>query len=269
MTKKVVNFIKNFFSRFTFQVSRCQAFTLAEVLITLGIIGVVASLTIPVLKDKFEKQATIEGYKKAYSTLQNAVKMSEVENGTIDSWNFPTNHGDTTQGMQFFNTYLAPYLSITKSCGTGSGCWISSKKPNGDICGSVGLTSSSYFKYILIDGMTLSIYNYGYFNNPATLRGIGVFIDLNGAKKPNMLGKDVFSFVLVENAAGTYNPGVGDTAGRIKIGGFYPDGYGLNLRGGSYPYRGCGKDVTYDFAGAYCGMKIIQDGYQIKDDYPW
>lgn len=260
---------KGFFSPSMFHGSRFQAFTLAEVLITLGIIGVVASLTIPVLVDKFEKQATIEGYKKAYSTLQNAVKMSEAENGTIDGWDFPTTAGDTTQGMQFFDTYLAPYLSISKSCGTSSGCWISSKKPNGDIYTSSGLTSVSNIKYVLNDGMALSIYNYGYFLAPTTLRGLNIYVDINGAKNPNTFGKDVFSFVLVENAASPYNAGSGNIVSNIKMGGLYPDGYGLNINGPSYTYRGCGKDVVFSSAGSFCGMKIIQDGYKIKEDYPW
>ena len=55
------------------------AFTLAEVLITLGIIGVVAALTMPTLITKYQKKATAAKLKNAYSTLQNAVLMSSRE----------------------------------------------------------------------------------------------------------------------------------------------------------------------------------------------
>ena len=49
-----------------------SAFTLAEVLITLGIIGVVAAMTLPVLTQKYQKMVLKNQYKKVYSTLSQA-----------------------------------------------------------------------------------------------------------------------------------------------------------------------------------------------------
>ena len=243
---------------------KTTGFTLAEVLITLGIIGVVASLTIPVLMDKFEKQATIEGYKKAYSTLSNAVKMSETENGTIDGWDFPKTPDDNNELLAFLKVYILPYLSISKKCELATGCFASRKTPYGT---QVGVPSS--VQYVLNDGTAIAFYNIGFAHAPTTAGKISIFVDINGSKKPNIMGKDVFSFLLAPKAATYYNGGNGDLARNVKIGGVYPDGSGVNINGIHYQYRGCGKDVTYGSAGAYCGMKIIQDGYQIKDDYPW
>ena len=62
------------------------AFTLAEVLITLGIIGVVAAMTMPVLMQKYKEQATITRVKKFYSVFSQAYTMAVNENGTIDTW---------------------------------------------------------------------------------------------------------------------------------------------------------------------------------------
>lgn len=265
MTKRTTNFIKNFFSSFIFHASRYRAFTLAEVLITLGIIGVVASLTIPVLMDKFEKQATIEGYKKAYSTLQNAVRMSETENGTIDSWDFPTTISDNNQSIQFANTYLLPYLSISKKCELSYNCFVRPNRPDGI---STGILSP--VQYILNDGTAIELINLGYSFLPTNAGRLSIYVDINGMRKPNTVGKDAFVFVLVQKSADRYNAGSGDITGNVKAGGIYPDGYGLDITSPTkYQYRGCGKDVDYGYAGAYCGMKIIQDGYQIKDDYPW
>ena len=50
------------------------AFTLAEALITLGIIGVVAAITIPMLYSKYQKLVIEEGLKKTYSDLANLIK---------------------------------------------------------------------------------------------------------------------------------------------------------------------------------------------------
>lgn len=65
---------------------RKNGFTLAEVLITLGIIGVVAAMTIPTLMQTQRKIATQFALKKFYSQRSNAIKPSEVENGVVDKW---------------------------------------------------------------------------------------------------------------------------------------------------------------------------------------
>ncbi len=59
-----------------------SGFTLAEVLITLTIIGVVAAITLPNLLANKAKQETAEGAKKTFSTLEQAVARAEVDNGT-------------------------------------------------------------------------------------------------------------------------------------------------------------------------------------------
>ena len=56
--------------------SNKKAFTLAEVLITLTIIGVVSAITIPNLKNKVDTYTYRSGLKKAYSILKNAHRLS-------------------------------------------------------------------------------------------------------------------------------------------------------------------------------------------------
>lgn len=64
-----------------------KAFTLAEVLITLGIIGIVAALTLPSVITKYQKKQTVAQLKKAYSTISQALVTSQYENGNISEWN--------------------------------------------------------------------------------------------------------------------------------------------------------------------------------------
>ena len=66
-----------------------KGFTLAEVLITLGIIGVVAALTIPTLVQKYDERATVVKVKQFYSDFSEAYKLAVIENGTIDTWGLP------------------------------------------------------------------------------------------------------------------------------------------------------------------------------------
>ena len=61
-------------------------FTLAEVLITLGIIGVVAAMTIPTLMSTFAKQRTETQLKTFYSRINQTIKMSIADNGDPDGW---------------------------------------------------------------------------------------------------------------------------------------------------------------------------------------
>lgn len=93
-----------------------SAFTLAEVLITLGIIGVVAALTITSLVTRYQKKQTVVQLKKAYSRLLNAFETAEAEYGPISSWpetyinnTFEEYHG--YENTTFVDKYLMPQLA--------------------------------------------------------------------------------------------------------------------------------------------------------------
>lgn len=61
-----------------------KAFTLAEVLITLGIIGVVAAMTLPTINAKYKEKVMVTQLKKTYSEFENALKMYAAQNGCSD-----------------------------------------------------------------------------------------------------------------------------------------------------------------------------------------
>ena len=85
-----------------------QAFTLAETLITLGIIGIVAAMTMPALIANYQKKELLTRIKKTYSTFTNAVNLALAEAGTPDNITvvFDTSQTSlqTTERMQkYFN----------------------------------------------------------------------------------------------------------------------------------------------------------------------
>lgn len=93
-----------------------SAFTLAEVLITLGIIGVIAALTIPALFEHHQKIVTATKVKKFYSDINNAVRMSSVENGDVNTW-LPERHVEEysyDDNLQYLSTYILPYIKYSK-----------------------------------------------------------------------------------------------------------------------------------------------------------
>ena len=100
-------------------------FTLAEVLITLTIIGVIAALTIPTLMKKYEEQQILTGVKAAYSILQNAVKMSIAENGPMSEWGLNDAWENYNGHKNLSERFIVPYLKIASVCEAN---WTNSNK---------------------------------------------------------------------------------------------------------------------------------------------
>ena len=94
---------------------RMTAFTLAEVLITLAIIGIVAALTIPGLMTNYKKHKIESKLSKAVSTINQVIKQSEAENGEMETWD------KTLTPVQYIDKYIRPYVKINQICeGQGS-----------------------------------------------------------------------------------------------------------------------------------------------------
>ena len=102
-----------------------KAFTLAEVLITLGIIGVVAALTMPALIQKHQEQVAVNKLKKFYSTFSQAYLMAVNEYGTFDNWGLGGPEDDAEDDNKYSTDYIdridkffdmmKPYLKIIHS----------------------------------------------------------------------------------------------------------------------------------------------------------
>ena len=100
-----------------------KAFTLAEVLITLGIIGVVAAMTIPNLIAKLDHNGKISKLRKAQSIINQAIKLSVNENGDYEGWD------NTLRTKDYVQTYLAPYMKIAVWCDTAQKCGYKTANP--------------------------------------------------------------------------------------------------------------------------------------------
>lgn len=161
------------------------AFTLAEVLITLGIIGIIAEITIPTLYSNMVEQQTVGVLKKEYSVFSQAYAMAVQANGTPDTWITSTTVGDPTSGMNIYNN-LAPYLKVSKNCGFGPGCLPVPFAPLDD-----SDTSQGFVKFQLVDGTIVYLRSWG-----GAIDVGPIWVDVNGFKGPNQKGKDLFYFIL-------------------------------------------------------------------------
>ena len=176
--------------------SRLAAFTLAEVLITLGIIGVVAAMTMPSLITAKQEKATISIIKKNYSIFANALLMAQNDNGELYTWGI-TKDAD---GLNLVSSNLKPYLKIIEDCGVGekSDCAPGDNGKFKDLTGrkrTEDFSSSDYYSFRLNDGTAVAIQ----LKTKAECISfesscMNFYIDTNGKKYPNTLGKDIFYF---------------------------------------------------------------------------
>lgn len=179
-----------------------KAFTLAEVLITLGIIGVVAALTIPVLIQNADERATVTALKKTYSVLSSAYSLAVQDNGTPDTW------GLTTHPPML--SILAPYLNVSKDCTDGSkGCfptgtpyvYLASSLGNDGIYDNWGTSPRLRLNDgTMIQGQAASSTCGWSIGSSISLKNVCgyYFVDINGDKSPNQWGKDTFWFWLTK-----------------------------------------------------------------------
>lgn len=96
-----------------------KGFTLAEVLITLGIIGIVATLTLPNLIHSYKKVETETRIARFYSTINNAIALSEIDNGKVETWERMPSDVDLREA--WLDKYLFPYLKYKQYENKGSG----------------------------------------------------------------------------------------------------------------------------------------------------
>ena len=227
------------------------AFTLAEVLITLGIIGIIAAMTLPMLIASYKKQEVEVRLKKFYSTFSNALLLSVAENGEMEYWDFPEEQNNGEQMSAFVNKYLFPYFTGIKECSYED-------STSGSICTQISnhLEPGDYYRhpvYIFMDGGCFSILKGGGNENQGMMH---IKYDINCLGKPNESNKDMFDFAVSFEEGKSF---------KFKAGG--ADTFNATTR--EQLMRSCINAESSPHSNAACAALIQYDGWQIKDDYPY
>ncbi len=234
-------------------------FTLAEVLITLGVIGVVAALTLPSVVADYRNEQTAVKLEHAYSVVAQALVAAQAEHGDMQSWDFGYTYGADISTVShitvlndFANKYFKPYVKYAKDYGYKSftqlgydGVYTPINKTKMNQAG---------YSIILSDGTFLMIYlgtgcdNKDEYGNctQRSFRNIVFRVDTNGFNPPNVSGRD--SFIMSID---------------LQTHKFTMHNYGMGPR--SYYKNYCSSDIDSQV----CGYLIMMDGWKIKDDYPW
>ena len=172
-------------------------FTLAEVLITLGIIGIVAALTMPMLIAEYRNKAYVTQLHKTCNELQQGFRMLLADENTSDLVD-----AGLTNSTNMKN-FLKTYFKLVDTCdnGVNAPCFADDyKNINGVLFtpvnkntwggGACGITSSG--ASFCLD---VPVWNSSTYADITTTSG-NVFIDVNGLKGPNKIGRDAFYLVL-------------------------------------------------------------------------
>ncbi len=227
-----------------------KGFTMAEVLITLGILGVVIAMTLPALIGKYQKIVATTQLKKIYNVIYNAYLMSVETNGESEGWLYPMiKEGATVNKEQvefFYKLYFAPFINFK---------------------------SSSYKRYKVynFNGETTNIekqqrIGYGYFvRNPdgmcmilwANNQYMVFTADLNCEKAPNVAGKDVFDILELYWQ--------GDKTLVVPWLSYINNG----TRTRSDLIESCKSQNYANGVPGTCFTLFVYDGMEFKKDYPW
>lgn len=218
---------------------RGKAFTLAEVLITLGIVGVIAALTLPNLIANYQKKVTATKLKKVYSTFYNAYNSAELEYGSSENWNYPQETENFTV-EDFWNTYFAPYIKTEKYTRSYNG-----KNLNGGSAGLIGNGFARGTRLQTNDGVCVFMWNNNQF--------IDIAVDINCATLPNVVGKDIFDIT------------------ELYWGGkkFKLPSLPKNAQQRQNDINSCASHNYAGGAPSKCFGVFVYDNWEFKEDYPW
>lgn len=229
-------------------------FTLSEVLITLGIIGIVAAMTLPNIIAKYKQSVMVNQLKKAYSVMSQAMLFTVQKDGDLTSLNVRDYSQESINNWYKF--YLKPYMNVTHECYNEVGCWAKGVKTIGGVTpyyGSNRGIGENIVVFTTLDGFNVSLDAYG---NTGMRFGVKsengasdfllVFVDVNGNKRPNIVGKDIHAFV--------FSPSRG----------FVPAGRDLSDKELNANCNASNKTV---YGGYYCFEKIMRNGWRVDNEF--
>lgn len=147
-------------------------------------------MTIPTLISKYQEKAAVSKLKKHYSTLSQAYKLIEAENGSIHTW---FNSNDIAENSKRFFELLKPYLRVSKNCGFEPGCFSTGYLKTLEGQNYVDYDSrDNEYKFILADGTNVMLF----LQNPKCINGLcgNIKVDIDGYSGDYAWGRDVFIF---------------------------------------------------------------------------
>ena len=179
------------------------AFTLAETLIVMGIIGIVSALTLPNLNSATGEKERVAKVKKIYQNLNDAFGRAEAVYGSIDGWKSTMTTLDLARQGYFERS--TEFMKLSKTCGPNvAGCFASNTFNSFRSGYTVTDNVMPWYKGVLADGTSFTINPGAYDNCNYSITGISnicatIYVDIDGPTKgkgAHKFGQSVFIFLL-------------------------------------------------------------------------
>ena len=167
-----------------------KGFTLAEVLVTLAIIGVVAAMTVPTLMQNYQKKSYVTQLHKVYNELNQVLVMYQTDKNAINL----TEAGLTSTAA--LQNLVTSYMKVVSTCDSvTTPCFASEYSYlNGSKISSSSYTSNAK-SYVLASGASIR----PIYSKPSTYKIANILVDINGPQGPNISGRDFFFLYLYSN----------------------------------------------------------------------
>jgi prepilin-type N-terminal cleavage/methylation domain-containing protein len=236
---------------------RIKGFTLSEILIAITIIGIIAAVTLPMITYQYKKAFIENKYKKAYSTLANAINMSVSQNGHPEQWGL----GDDNDAWA--KQYLLPYIKIDNYCGkTQTGiCKFAAGTHNDYKKKFTQDIGAKYSRFHMADGVQVAFL----IDKNASHEGVIFYVDIDGYNNgSNKYGKDVF---ILNIYTAVHNEGwrrlLKNAPSQLVL---LPSGFGRTKEAITNPntWEACVKGRRCH----WCSYLIMQNGWKLPKDYP-
>lgn len=250
-----------------------KGFTLAEVLITLSILGVVAAITIPNIIQQYQKRLTITKLQKAYATLEQAAGNIAINTGCVGKTLECSNLLSITNNYEALATkfFELGNIFISRKIKTNN---VYFKAMNYDVFPNQGiraagtvLVDKNNIGYVVgptpiflnpksttsdyVQGLIITVYT-----NPSFNKYHQEEDSVNGAKNiynDIKEGYNVFQFLIYNNFI--VEPNAGCWAGQKRP---------LSKMSGASIDNSCNKNVNFNCYGTPCAAKIVKDGWKMN-----
>lgn len=193
-----------------------KAFTLAEVLLVIAIIGTVSVLAVNNAVKNTSSAEKITRLRKTYDILQTAITAGMYKGGAISNWGYALTNADNGN-YNLCKKFLVPHLKIERDCETGTGCWKSGITSTKYREHNINFeTTTDWYKAILANGASIAV-SFNQMNTRTTGSAISfngiypvgtyngnyfgtIFVDIDGPNKgASKMGDDVFLFYITSD----------------------------------------------------------------------
>ena len=223
------------------------AFTLAEVLITLGIIGVVAAMTMPTLIANYQKKVWVNQLKKSVNTIQNNLRKIMADEGvdSVFDTEIAYKNNPNQSGQILYGIYTDKFASYSNY-----------NLISPDSLKNSFLKESLYDIAVLPDGSCLeNSVDTGFTSWEDSSFQIKFIVDINCDKAPNKVGRDIFTLV--------FNPDASIVVAPEDELGVFKDVCTKDMYEQIYSsFSSSSSDLSA--LGMLCSMQIIRDGWKMN-----